>query len=236
MGATAVGAAARDTGAVTTVHVAVAGTRAGARQTAGGPRGSSRGGERNLCRTRVDGALDTRRGKEVSTCSGESWPGRAGADTRPHSPTPAPSHCHYPDSAGGAHPPLLDPRRRTVPLPAPRTRVRSRATGSETNRPPQICKQRSEEPSAAARRRPPPSSFSHPPHPRSRPRRDRCSALPPQRHRTYIYAIFCVHNISTMSRAPEGAHSRTPALASGADTDPSFVAATKQRPAGAWES
>ena len=46
----------------------------------------------------------------------------------------------------------------------------------------------------------------------------------------------CVHTISTISRAPEGAHSRTPALASGADTDPSFVAATKQRPAGAWES
>ena len=135
-----------------------------------------------------------------------------------------------------APPPLLDPRPRTVPLPAPRTRVRSRATGSETNRRPQICKQRSEEPSAAARRRPPPSSFSHPPHPRSRPRRDRCSALPPQRHRTYIYAIFYVRTISTMSRAPEGAHSRTPALASGADTDPPFVAVTKQRPAGAWES
>ena len=61
-----------------------------------------------------------------------------------------------------APPPLLDPRRRTVPLPAPRTRVRSRATGSETNRRPQICKQRSEEPSAAARRRPPPSSFFPP--------------------------------------------------------------------------
>ena len=52
----------------------------------------------------------------------------------------------------------------------------------------------------------------------------RCSALPPQSALSAIEptstSYSYVHTTSTMSRAPEGAHSRTPALASGADTDP----------------
>ena len=51
----------------------------------------------------------------------------SGADTRPHSPTPAPSHCHYPDSAGGAHPHRCWTRGR-APFPFPR-RARACAHG-----------------------------------------------------------------------------------------------------------
>ena len=132
---------------------------------------------------RMTGPWTPARGKEFSTLSGESWPGGAGADTRPTLlSTTTTTSFYYSDGAGGTRLTMLAPQEgaRHIRSRAGHARSLTGHCAGTRIRLPQISHAaRSEELPAAARRRRSSSSFSHPPALVLRRRRNRCSAVHP---------------------------------------------------------